>query len=463
MLRKILILFLFFELFFLSQIEQARSQEQPDPYVNFVNIALSLLEDNFYDPYLLKKVYLYNSALSGASSVVVEETGRPCDYSRIPPLMTGAMAKGYFESEMMKILLRADTLGVNKVDVVFGATDLMLQTVDDSHTYFLDSEQTANFQKMMNGSVDEVRVYGFFLAKINETIYFQEVFNGGPANKAGIKQFDQLIAVNNKIVGQMSVEDVLSILHKSKMAMLTIRRNGEEKKVILNKAKVDFPTIKTDIIKVDNLRIGYVKIFIFNRDLFAKLIALPVILDEKNLDGIIIDVRGNHGGYVYVLHYLLEQFLKPGTIAYYTKNIQGKTPITMSRQTVFNCPLVVLINDESFSCSEIFASAIQENNRGVIIGQNTGGAVGYGQMFALPFDSTMVVTVEQTLSKSDKNLEKLGVKPDIFLMQTYEDVLIGKDTLIEKAIDVIKRRAIPDKHILAPPLREFLLTGGGLI
>lgn len=461
MFRKIFIAFAAVAALFLSQVSQVQSQEPPDQYLNFVGTAIKILEENFYDSSKLNKNYLYNSALFGASSAVTEATGKPCEYDRIPALMPSNMAKSYFEGQMARILNTAQNLGVDKQYVIFYATDNLLESVDDSHTYFLDPEQTENFQKMLNGGSGDLRAYGFFLAKIGNTVYMQEVIPGSPADKAGIKNFDQLIAINNKNVSQLPVEEILGVLKKTEMAIFTIRRGNKELTVVSGKAKVGFPSMKAQIIIDNNLRIGYVKLYIFSRELFAQLVALPVILGN-DLDGIIVDVRGNHGGYVYVLGFLLEQFLKPGTTAYYTKNSQARVAVKTRRNPTFNCPLVVLTDGQSFSCSEIFASAIQENGRGVCIGDNTGGAVGYGQMFPLPFDCSMMVTVEQTLSKSGKNLEKTGVKPDIPLKQTYDDVLAQRDTLIEKAVTVIRDNVLPKEQVLIPPTRDSLLLRFGL-
>jgi len=190
------------------------------------------------------------------------------------------------------------------------------------------------------------------------------------------------------------------------------------------------------------------------KDLFAK----------QALDGIILDFRGNPGGFLsflYIMMALVQEGDKPIVTLQGNEDqdpwkglengeqtlstppaafMDGLARLTGGRFPVTEVPMTVLIDGRSGSASEIAASALQANGRATIVGQKSAGACGAAQMAPLPHGAGMMVTVAKSLSPKGVDLEKNGVTPDVAVELKKEDIKNGKDTQLEKAIEILKNK-----------------------
>lgn len=149
--------------------------------------------------------------------------------------------------------------------------------------------------------------------------------------------------------------------------------------------------------------------------------SFKTLIDCSDACGVIVDVRGNYGGYVSTLQSLLELFLEKGTFEFYQVGSRRDTiKYIDTADQVTDLPITVLVDNRSSSASEIFASVLQDNGRALIVGQKTAGAVNVSRMYLLPFGAEMSVSVGQFFTHDGKKLEKTGVTPDIFA-HSYTD------------------------------------------
>ncbi|MDP1719063.1 MAG: S41 family peptidase [bacterium] len=170
---------------------------------------------------------------------------------------------------------------------------------------------------------------------------------------------------------------------------------------------------------------------------FKDLYNDPGIFAE-DVDGVILDLRGNPGGLHTVLKKMLSVFLRKGTEAFYTKGKKMNESFTANKEPTTLLPLVVLIDEDSGSAAEIFAAVIQESHRGVIVGRRSMGAVEVAYRLGMPYGAQMSVTIAQVYTASGACLEGVGVKPDFEAHRTEADIIAGKDPCLDKAQEVLR-------------------------
>lgn len=252
----------------------------------------------------------------------------------------------------------------------------------------------------------------------DDTLHISDVIRSGPSEKVGLLAGDRIVKVNDSLfVGKVCTNDAaMKRLKgpKGSFVKLGIKRYGE-------KDLLDF-TIRRDEIPVESIeaaymidnRWGYVQIEKFAENTFAEFIkALALFLDNK-AEGIIIDLRGNGGGYMGIALEMANQFLHRNDVILYTeganveKNIEKANGFGMFQQT----PLVVLVDETSASASEIIAGTIQDNDRGTIIGRRTFGKGLVQQPFEFADGSVVRLTIARYHTPSGRCIQKPYTKGD---------------------------------------------------
>lgn len=279
----------------------------------------------------------------------------------------------------------------------------------DAHSTYFDEEDLLSFAQGSQGS------YGGLGVSIQEEdgyIKIISVFDNTPASKAELQNGDFIIGVNGESMFNTSIEVVASKIkgEPGTSVTLTILRESGEFDVSVVREIIEIKSVEFEILEGD---IAYLKISKFSENTLVEVQAAVRSIIQNQLSGIVVDVRDNPGGLVDSVVKISELFLEKDlpilNIDYkafsdekYVSSIDG-----------INQPMVVLINGNSASASEIFASAMQDNNRAVVIGETTYGKGTVQSLKTLNDGTGFKLTIAEYLSANNNKIDTIGVIPDI--------------------------------------------------
>ena len=329
---------------------------------------------------------------------------------------------------------------VDKNKLINGAIDGMLSSLDDPHTNYMDKETTENFDLMMDG---EYKGIGVEIAqtKDNEIVVFG-VFKNSPAYNAGIKPLDVIISVDNKKTEGLSTTEVVKLIkgNSKKEVLIKVKREDKELEFNVKKDNVIIESVESRIIEKDKKKIGYVIVNNFASNTYEQFRYNIEELEKSNINGLIIDVRGNSGGYLHVVSNMIDMFLPKDKVMY--KIADRKKTVEYKAQTVEsrNYPIAVLINEASASASEILAISLKESYNAFIVGKNSYGKGTVQITKDLNSGGMIKYTVNKWLSPKGNWINKKGVTPthEVELPEDfYKNPSDDGDTQLQKAVELI--------------------------
>lgn len=286
----------------------------------------------------------------------------------------------------------------------------------DPHSTYIPSkdieESNADLQSSFSG-------IGIRFSIQEDTIHISEVIRGGPSEKAGMLAGDRIIKVNDTIFVGKEVCTNSTAMKKLKgkrgsFVKISVQRYGEKDLLDFNIRRDDIPVKSIEAVYMIDGKWGYVQIERFAEGTFAEFIQALAFFMTNDASGIIIDLRGNGGGYMGIAIEIANQFLNKGDIIVYTegehspKTIEYANGYGMFR----NMPVTILVDETSASASEILAGTIQDNDRGIIIGRRTFGKGLVQQPFELSDGSAIRLTVARYYTPSGRCIQKPYSKGD---------------------------------------------------
>lgn len=297
---------------------------------------------------------------------------------------------------------------VNMDELVEKAMPQILAELDPHSTYISAKDvQTANDD--LKGSFSGV---GIEFTIREDTLHVQNVVKNGPAEKAGIVAGDKLVSIDNKpFVGKICTnEEAMHRLkgQKDTKVKLGIVRYGESKVRYFSITRGDIPqkSISATYMVDDNT--GYIKVKNFGETTYPELLIALAKLSQERVSNLIIDLRDNTGGYLASAVQMANEFLSKGRLIVYTQGRKSPRQDYRSdgRGSYQNIPLIVLINEGSASASEIFSGAMQDNDRGTIIGRRSFGKGLVQQPIQFPDGSMIRLTVARYYTPSGRCIQK---------------------------------------------------------
>jgi carboxyl-terminal processing protease len=265
---------------------------------------------------------------------------------------------------------------------------------------------------------------------------------GSPAEKAGLKAGDQVIAVDGEdmtgIDGNMALQRVIG--PADTQVTLTILREGETEPfdVILTRAHIIVPSVQSKMLDGD---IGYIQLSTFGDTTTEDLRKALNELRSQSPKGLILDLRNNGGGGLQTAIEVASEFVGNGVIMYeeYGDGTRD-TYNAIKGGLATEIPLVVLINEGSASASEIVAGAIQDTGRGKLVGVTSFGKGSVQTWVPLKDDQGAVrVTIARWLTPNGRTIHEIGLEPDIKVELTEEDIAAERDPQLDKAIELLKQ------------------------
>lgn len=354
-------------------------------------------------------------------------------------LLSGIMGEEYSDSKLDYIREVVEKYYLEDVDdekwqegIYHGA----MESLGDPYSEYYTEEEYSDLLVSLTGDYAGV---GALLQKNAETgtISIVKVYEGTPAEEAGLKKGDIIIDADGYPATDESLD--LFVQHIRGKAgtdvMITISRDGKELKFNVTRESITVPTVEYQMLEGN---MGYIEVSQFSDSTDEDFIAAVKDLDSQGMKGLIIDLRDNGGGMVDSTVNMLDFLLPEGTVVY-TENKSGTREDFKSDKSAYEIPLVVLVNENSASASEIFAGAIRDFKAGTLIGTTTFGKGIVQTSMQLPDGSALKITTDYYYLPSGECIHKKGIDPDIEMEMTEEEEAaaaddITKDKLIERAI-----------------------------
>ncbi len=331
---------------------------------------------------------------------------------------------------------------VNKEELIDAGIKGMINYLDDPYATYFDGTSSTNFNQTLEGNYEGV---GIEVTLDNNKVKITKVFADTPAKKAGIKVGDYITKVNAESVEGKSLSDVVSLIKnaKNKEVEITITRDNQEKTMKVTRTTVDMPYTSSKVYEENGKKIGYLKIEMFSNNITKQVKKELESLKKKNIDKLVIDVRDNPGGYLTQVTEILSLFMTKKDVIYQlqTKNNKEKVYSTSSKAT-YSYPVVVLINENSASASEILASAFKETYNAEIVGVNSYGKGTVQKTGDLNNGDTIKYTVQKWLTPKGNWINEKGVTPtkEVKLeLKENETLTEDNDNQLKAAIELASK------------------------
>ena len=317
---------------------------------------------------------------------------------------------------------------VDKNAIFDGALKGMVSTLGDKHSTYLD------FSAQMSGTYAGIGVY---IASTDEGILIAGVMEGSPAEEAGLQRGDILVSIDGTSVEGYQLEDVSKNIRGpvDTSVDLVVRRDGEEQSFTVQRRQIHVPTVAGKM--VDGTDVGYIRVAVFSDGTADDFTKEFTKLREQGMNKLILDLRDNPGGIVEQAVGVASNFVPPNsTIVSYTEQ-DGKVDQYTAQGTDDPIPIVVLVNENSASASEIVAGAVQDMKLGPIVGVKTYGKGTVQGVFPVDSASAVKVTVAKYRTTNGREIDGVGIEPDVVVPLTPSD---PEDSQFEKALEIIQEK-----------------------
>ncbi len=328
---------------------------------------------------------------------------------------------------------------LDEESMIYGSIKGLVESLDDPYTVFMTPQETEEFTSSLDGKLEGI---GAELTVEDQQLVVVAPLRKSPAEKAGLLPGDIIYKIEGELAAEMSLIDAIMSIRgeKGTTVNITIVREGvnEPFDVSIVRDSIDIESVTVEKLDSD---IVYLSVNQFNdktKDEFGRAIS-EMILEEPK--GMIVDLRYNGGGYLDIAVDLLSYLLPSDTLAVTLKEIgqDDNEMYTNGNPKVLDIPLVVIVNESSASASEIVAGAIQDHQRGIVLGTQSFGK-GTVQEVETFFDNSSIrLTIAKWFTPNGRDIDKLGITPDIIVEITEEDLIDEYDAQKEAAIEYLSK------------------------
>lgn len=330
---------------------------------------------------------------------------------------------------------------VDKDKLVESAINGMVSSIGDEYTSYSDKDVTDNFNEAVNGKYMGI---GALIMKSENDLVIYKVFEDSPSYKAGLKDGDIILKLDDKDTKDMSVNDIASIVKNdgNKEVKLLVKRGEENLDITIVKDMVELPVVSGKVINHNDKKIGYISLSIFSSVASEQFNKELVKLEKEGISGLVIDVRGNSGGYLTTVTDIASYFLKKGDIIY---KLEVNDKVTVRKDKTKESrdyPVAVLIDKNSASASEILASSIKESYNGYVVGTNSYGKGTVQQTLVLSDGSMIKYTIEKWLTPLGNWINEEGVIPTNYVELSSEylnNPVFENDNQLNEALELVSK------------------------
>jgi len=323
---------------------------------------------------------------------------------------------------------------VDAEERVHGAIKGMVRSFGDPYTVFMTPDETESFSASLEGTLEGI---GAELTVEDSALTVVTPLKNSPAERAGLLPGDFIYQIEGEVTSDMSLFDAIMKIRgeKGTTVTLTIIRDGVSQPfdVSIVRDSIDIESVSREDLDGE---IVYISVNQFNdktNNEFNKIVSELVLNEPK---GVIVDLRFNGGGFLDIAVELLSYFFPSDTEAVIIKE-RGKEDnvmLTNGNPKLLNVPLVVLINEGSASASEIFAGAVQDHERGILMGTQSFGKGSVQEVLTFKDGSSIRVTIAKWLTPDGNSINEVGLEPDIKVEISDEDIELEYDAQKEAAL-----------------------------
>lgn len=331
-----------------------------------------------------------------------------------------------------------DAKGVSDQERVYGAISGLINSLNDPYSVFFKPEEAKMFEDEIAGSFGGI---GVEVGIKNKVLTVIAPLKDTPGYKAGLKSGDKILKIDKTLTSDLSIEKAIKLIRgeKGTVVVLTIFREGEKdtREIKIVRDTINIPTLDTElredgvfVIRLYSFSANSVELF---RDALKKF-------TEANTDKLVLDLRGNPGGYLDAAVDISSWFLPNGKVVV-TEDYGNKDKPTMYRSRGYNIfsdklKFVILIDGGSASASEIVAGALKDHNKAKLVGAQSYGKGSVQEVVKVTPDTIFKVTVAKWLTPNGTSISKKGLTPDYVV--EYKKIDDKNDSQMNKAIEVLK-------------------------
>ena len=326
-----------------------------------------------------------------------------------------------------------------------GAASGMVDATGDEWSYYLSTDEVAAYEESMANAYVGV---GITITEDAEAggMRVEEVVSGGPAEEAGIRAGDLLLAVEGEDVLTLGIDGTRNLVRGEEGTHVNMHfsRNGSEYDVSVERRSIETPVVTGELLDGS---IGYVKIDNFDERSAAETIAFAKDLIGQGAEALLFDVRFNPGGYADELVKVLDYLLPEGDL-FRSVDYAGREEVDTSDASCVELPMAVLVNEDSYSAAEFFAAALQEYEWATIVGSQTYGKGNFQTAFYLSDGSMVNLSIGKYYTPGGKSLSETGVTPDVvvdlddeqYALLYYNALEQADDPQFQAAIDTLTQK-----------------------
>lgn len=313
-----------------------------------------------------------------------------------------------------------------------GAASGMVGATGDEWSYYLSADEVAAYEESMANAYVGV---GITITEDAEAggMRVEEVVSGGPAEEAGIRMGDLLLAVEGEDVLPLGIDGTRNLVRGEEGTHVNMHfsRNGSEYDVSVERRSIETPVVTGELLDEN---IGYIKIDNFDERSAAETIAFVKDLIGQGAEALLFDVRFNPGGYADELVKVLDYLLPEGDL-FRSVDYAGREEVDTSDTSCVELPMAVLVNEDSYSAAEFFAAALQEYEWATIVGSQTYGKGNFQTAFYLSDGSMVNLSIGKYYTPGGKSLSETGVTPDVVVDLDDEQYALLYYSALEQADD----------------------------
>jgi carboxyl-terminal processing protease len=384
-----------------------------------------------------------DAALPSASETPTEAAPEPTAETELPPTVeipepTGATFDLFWEAWD---LIQQDFYGElpTEEEMTYGAIRGATMALDDPYTAFIDPAAAEHRRQTEGGSYQGI---GALVSMEDGILIIVEPFEGGPADMAGLMPDDIVLQVDDTPIENMSIYEAIALIlgpAGTEVHLTIVREGGEPFEVTIVRDQIDIPIVESEMLPEG---IGYVSMFDFSADSTAKLAAAIEDLQAQGATALILDLRGNPGGYLNEAVLTAGLFLPQDNVVLIERTNEDEVVLTPAdyrapEPIAADIPMVVLVNGGSASASEIVAGALQDYGRAALIGEQTFGKGSVQLVHQLSNGAELRVTKARWFTPNDNAIHGEGLTPDIVVELTAEDAEAELDPQLDRAVEFL--------------------------
>lgn len=313
----------------------------------------------------------------------------------------------------------------------------MINYLGDPYSTYMNSDANTAFNEKVNG--EYVGIGTEIIQYTDGHIEFSKIYADGGAEEAGLKEGDILLKVEDKDISALSLDEV-SKLVKGKSdtkVKLTIKRSEEEKVIEVKRKKVDIVSVTSEILKFNDKKIGYMTIDIFASNTKNQFEKQLKELEKQDMESLIIDVRGNSGGYLTTVTDMVSLFMKKDSLIYQLKTKDKIEKIYDKTSESRDYKIAILINGSSASASELLTATLMESHDAYVVGTTSYGKSKVQKTQELSNGSSIKYTFQEWLTPKGESIDGVGITPEYVVAYEASTEENTYDSQLAKALQLL--------------------------